>query len=200
MSTNIDPAQSESNPSVLPPWQMQIVGLVAVLVATALIFWAASSPAHFELPVAQFFACVGVALYLAIFFYVFWPQRKLEAQVKPFFATKEFRVAGPIVLFFMTLGIIWSAIPKPERVYTQIFAPDHVVLYDRNTSVERKDKKPLTYHLIRSRAEPNQLEGIYVEFPPGETTIEAVFTHNDKRLAASFNRGNGQFITKGEQP
>ncbi|MEZ6139012.1 MAG: hypothetical protein R3B84_00440 [Zavarzinella sp.] len=200
MSTNVETAEPVSNPSVLPPWQMQVVGLAAVLVATVLIFWAASSPAHFELPIAQFFACVGIALYLAIFFYVFWPQRKLEAKIKPFFATKEFRVAGPIVLFFMALGIIWTVIPKPERVYAQIFAPDEFVGYNILTSVERKDKKPLTYHLIQSRVDPIKLEGIYVEFPPGENTIEAVFTHHNKRVTTYFTRGNGQFGTEGEKP
>jgi hypothetical protein len=183
----------------LPPLRMQLIGLCALLGATVVVFWAALSPAHFELEVALDFACLGVALYLAIFFYIFWPQPDLDAVVKPWWATKEFRVTGPIILLFLAFGILKLTIAKPpDRIYAQVFAPDEPVLYDRNTRVDREDSKPLTYHLVRDRVRPDWLEGVYIEFPKGENTIEACFTHNEKGKRVFFTRGKGNFETKGE--
>jgi hypothetical protein len=183
---NAPPARE---PRELPPLAIQVVALTAVVMATAIIFWAAVSPAHFELPVAQFFACVGVSLYLAVFFFVFWPQRGLSAPVLPFFAKREFRVAGPIVLFFLSLGIIWSLIPKPTQPYTQFIAPEVEVYYDDRTTVERADKRPLNYHLVRSTTKRDFLEGICVQFPPGEDTIDAILVHAHLRQPITLRRG-----------
>ena len=175
------------------PRQVLIIGALALLLATTLILWAVFAPARFELPVVRFFACVGVSLYLSVFFYVFWPQKSLGANVKPIFAAKEFRVAGPIVLFFLSLSILWGMVPASEYPYRQIFRPEERIYYDRTTSVEKNDRSALVYHLIRSKEKPDLLEGVYIEFAPGEEAIEAVFTHNGLGREVKFTRGKSSF-------
>jgi hypothetical protein len=152
-------------------------------VASVIIVWMIFRPATAEPAVAQYFVCIAVGLYLSLFFFILWPQSDLVAGMPtPWYSAQPVRVAGPIVLFFVTFGLLYSLMPAREQfgaVYELDKSP-YTIRYSTDTSFELRGRRgeKLTYYLIRGDGtQSNTLKAVYLQFPPGESEMEVVFKH-----------------------
>jgi hypothetical protein len=139
-------------------------------------------PATAEPRVAQYFVCITVGLYLSLFFYILWPQPDLSAPVPlPWYTQQPVRVAGPIVLFGLSTGLLFHFMPAREqfgKVYLLEESP-YPIRYSSETALDLRGRPDLlTYYLIPGEGDKSDLlKAVFVQFPAGEDTIDVVFRH-----------------------
>jgi hypothetical protein len=94
-----------------------VLVVVSLVLSLGFVVLGVVDPQWFENDFARFMLCVAVALLLAVFFFIFYPQ---QLQMKmPVVAGTTVRLAGPVVLFVSVLLLLWRFMPSPE--YGRVF-------------------------------------------------------------------------------
>jgi hypothetical protein len=103
------------------------VALASFVLSVVLLIVAAVFPDHFGGPPSRFFLFVCVSFTLAVFLWVLFPQDLQLTRLPQVDLT--FRLAGPPVLFFLTLYVLTTWFPKdtPQTCYYPVEYAEGVV-------------------------------------------------------------------------
>ena len=131
-------------------------------------------PEKFEGPPSRFILCTFVALNLAVFFFVIYPEEFKLSEVP--IINLAVPLVGPIVLFIVILLLMWKMMPEPA-VASRFFVP-----FERGEQAERISFENVTltpseeefrYYIVPTNG--GFLAGVYVEFASGKGTYKARF-------------------------
>ena len=186
-----DAPANTSKPSVTEtasPRLLQIVALIAALIALSLFIAGLVWPVHFEQPMARFILCAAFAVYLSVFFYVFWPQ-KIELRTIPGLGVPV-SVAGPVAFWILVLLFLLNFTPTGDvgRFFylTSDGEPKVPLKYPGTTTVEPIAKQ--FKYVVVPNIDKFEVEGIYVEFKSGDDTYTAWFRHAPyQRIKVTFS-------------
>ena len=183
---------------------LRILALVSITFAAILLGIGLFNPNYFEIDIARFILCTGIATSLSIFFFVFYPQA-IEMNINPIIGV-PLRVVGPIVLWFAVLLFLWEWMPTPK--YGRLFRPvkngqPGGMYYGGSDSTKLwcPDGSNIKYLLIPNM-EDRGLNGIYIEFEKNVNTYKAKLQHTPyKAIDVEFSRqGPDTFEISSFQP
>jgi hypothetical protein len=179
--------------SLVPPRLVLALAVVAFVTAGILLAGGLVWPERFEHSTARFLLCAAVALNLAIFFFIIYPQDVKLTKVPVINVSVP--LVGPIVLFILMLLFLWTLMPEPPTVARRFFIP-----YEGGQRAERISfdtvkitpaEESFTYYVV-----PNDrrfLAGVYVEFGRGKEQYKALFAAPFyKPVEITFQRGPGE--------
>jgi hypothetical protein len=178
--------------SILPKQFVIALAVVAFLVASLLFGFGLVWPEKFANPTARFILCGAIALNLAVFFFVLYPQ-KLELSKIPYI-NLTIHLVGPIVLYIVMLLLLWKMMPEPSFVTYRFFVP-----YEENKRAERisgqarvtSTEEGFTCYVVPD--ENGLLAGVCVKFETGKDQYKASFkAPYYKTIDVTFRRGSGE--------
>jgi hypothetical protein len=161
--------------------------VLAVVLLGAGLLW----PERFESPPSRFILCIFVALNLAVFFFIIYPEEFKISEVP--IINVAVPLVGPIVLFIVILLLMWKMMPEPALA-SRFFVP-----YERGEQAARISFENVTlspseedfrYYVVPTK--DGFLAGIYVEFAGGKGLYKARFRAPFyKQADITFERGPG---------
>jgi predicted membrane channel-forming protein YqfA (hemolysin III family) len=176
------PAEPPIYQRILPVGLLRVLAVVSFVASIVLILVGLFDPIRFENNVARFMLCLAVSTLLAIFFFIFYPER-IETQL-PEAVGLSVRVGGPVALWIGVFLFLWNIIPSPE--YTRVFEVVNegrrgaMYLGDSKTTyftVDDPGEKAPNHWLIGETDGGRHLYGILVVFPPNVREIKARLHH-----------------------
>ncbi|HEU4560437.1 MAG TPA: hypothetical protein VFS20_21485 [Longimicrobium sp.] len=166
---------------ILPVGLLRVLAVVSFIASIGLILIGLFDPIRFDNNIARFMLCLAISTLLAIFFFIFYPE-KVETQL-PKAIGLSIRVGGPVALWVTVFVLLWSYIPSPE--YMKVFEIVNngrrgaMYLGDAQTTyftVDPGEKAP-NHMLIGENDGSRHLYGILVVFPPNVREIRAKLHH-----------------------
>src|SRR5207245_565526 len=123
--------------SILPKWLVVVFAIVAFVLANGLLAVGLLWPEKFENPTARFVLCAAIALNLAVFFFVLYPQVVKLTKIPVLNLTIQ--LVGPIVLYIVVLVLLWKVMPEPPTIAYRFFIP-----YEAGTRADRMSAETVT--------------------------------------------------------
>jgi hypothetical protein len=171
-------------PMALPPYRKALspkvlgaLALVCLVLSIAFSILAIFVPALFENEIARFMLCVSTATLLAVFFFIFYPE-KVQTNL-PLVTGIGLRVAGPIALWLGVFLLLLHYAPEPQSGRLFEITPAGMYLGDQSTTYffPKEGPKPDQW-LVGANDNSRLLYGIYVVFPINVRKIDG-FLHHD---------------------
>jgi hypothetical protein len=173
--------------------QQQWLALSAFVMISLVLAFAIFRWELFEFPVPRFIFATAVATYISVFFFIFYPAQFRLDRIPGI--NLPVRVTGPIVLWFVVLFAIWSAMPDGSSLrqirYFDLrdLAPKtgHDAIYSDVTykfvGPDVPERSKLHFDEFY-----DQLQGIYVQFESSHSSYTAEFTHLGESITVEFAR------------
>src|SRR5262249_9645282 len=179
--------------SIFPKWLVVGFAVVALILAKAPLTVGLLWPEKFENATARFVLCAAIALNLAVFFFVLYPQVVKLTKIPILNLTIQ--LVGPIVLYIVVLLLLWKVMPEPATVAYRFFIP-----YEGSTRADRISAETVTltpsgegfvHDMVRDGR--GFLMGVYVKFESGKDEYKArFFALFYKPADIVFRRGSGK--------
>jgi hypothetical protein len=179
--------------SILPKWLVVVFAIVAFILANALLTLGLLLPEKFENATARFVLCAAIALNLAVFFFVLYPQVVKLTKIPILNLTIQ--LVGPIVLYIVVLLLLWKVMPEPATVAYRFFIPYVGSVRADRISAETVTLTPSGEGFVHDmvRDERGFLAGVYVRFESGKDEYKARFGAPFYKSAdIVFRRGPGE--------
>jgi hypothetical protein len=160
---------------------LRAIAIASLTLSLLLVAFGMLDPIRFENDTARFMLCLAIATLLAIFWFVFYPERVELALPLPI--GTAIRFGGPIAIWFAVF--IFLLMNVPSAPYGRLFEiwkngqPGGMYLTDRKNTffTIANGVTPPNYSLVASDDGSNTLKGIYVEFPRNVQRIDAELNH-----------------------
>jgi hypothetical protein len=153
----------------------------ALVLSLLLIVFGIFDSTRFENDIARFMLCLAVATTLAIFWFIFYPER-FELAL-PLQVGTAIRLGGPVALWFGVFMFLIQNIPsQPYARFFEIMRngrPGGMFITSKEDThfIFSHNTISFTYFLVGSDGDDRQLHGIYGEFPRNIRSIEATLEH-----------------------
>lgn len=165
---------------ILTPRILQALAIASLAASLLMILLGLFDPLRFEDDIARFMLCLAVATALAVFFFIFYPER-VETNL-PIGIGTTLRVAGPLALWVGVFLFLLHFVPSPE--YGRVFEVwkngrrGGMYFGDSSTTyLTVKQGSPPSHMLIGANDGTRDMFGIYVIFPRNVRKIEAQLHH-----------------------
>jgi len=164
----------------------------AFVVASILMICGLVWPERFDNSTARFILCAAIAMNLAIFFFVLYPQEIKLSQIPLINVTIQ--LVGPIALYIVLLMLFWKMMPVPSLVAYRLFVP-----YEGGSRAQRISAKAKVvpqderFECYIVPDEDGLLAGVCVRFENGQDHYKALFKADYyKPTEVTFDRGAGE--------
>jgi hypothetical protein len=167
--------------------------LASILMACGLIW-----PEKFDNATARFILCAGIALNLAVFFFVLYPQEIKLTKIPLINVTIQ--LLGPIALYIVMLLLLWKMMPEPSPVVYRLFVPQEGGVRALRISGAKVSMEDESFQCYVVPQENGLLAGICVRFENGRDHAKGWFKANFyKTTEVNFDRGPGEGIFQVER-
>jgi len=166
---------------VLPRKLLRVLAVTCLALSIAFGILGIFSPQRFENDIARFMVCLLISTLLAVFFFIFYPE-KLQMNL-PLMIGSTLRLAGPIVLWVGVLLLLLQYAPSSEagRLFEVIRdgKPGGMYLGDHSTTFfTAEDGTEPKQWLVGAQDNPRTLYGIYVVFPRNVQRLDGKLHHD----------------------
>ena len=164
----------------------------AIVVASILMTCGLVWPERFDNSTARFILCAAIALNLAIFFFVLYPQEIKLTRIPMLNVTIQ--LVGPIALYIVMLMLFWKMMPVPSLVAYRLFVPYEGGIRAQRISAQAKvSPRDERFECYIVPDEDGLLAGVCVRFESGQDHYKAWFkAPYYKPTEVIFDRGAGE--------
>jgi hypothetical protein len=169
------PAPEPGQPATVLPRKLLIVlAATAFALATLLLAGGILWPEKFDHPTARFIVCAAIALNLAVFFFIWYPDRYELTKIPLLDVTVH--LTGPIVLYLVLLVAFLRWMPQSSPVAYRFFIPyeggNRAARISANVEIVPSGAD-FTSYVVPDR--DGRLAGVLVAFERGQDEHRAVF-------------------------
>jgi hypothetical protein len=155
--------------------QRQALALFALAAVTILFILGLFQPLQFEYRITQIILCLACAVYLSVFFFVFYPSEYRLERVP--YLNLPVQVSGPVAICIVVFSLLLFVMPGERTGRFIKFNPNLPLYFSERTTVVPKDGTQRFTCYVVGNPGTMELYGVFIEFPPGISKCPATIKH-----------------------